>query len=673
MLVFDQLKKNDPQLRAVTVVVLSGLALLLAGLWWVQVVSAGKYKESLQVQSFRTVRIPAVRGRIEDRNGNILAENRPTYNISLYLEELRKPFDAAYSKQLRAARAELAKRLEQDEARLGRTLSKPERRRYTLSAAERMAIRKQARYEVASNVVAQVSQRIQQPITLDRASFERHYEARLALPYPVLENLEPAKIARFAEQATSPLGVDLEIQSSRAYPFQTTAAHVLGSLRRDNSSMEGEESFFSYRLPDFRGVVGIEFGFDRQLRGLAGAKSVLVNNVGYRQTENVWTPAEPGSNVVLTLDLHIQQAAEKALQSANGPTTRGAVVVLDVHSGDILAMVSSPTFNPNAFVPRISREEYQRIADLHAEKNRATQENYMPGSIFKLVVGMAGLEAGWDPNALITVAENPRQPGKGYIMVGRRPIKDTAPPGKYDFEQALEVSCNAYFITCGLRIGPERILNLAQRLHLGEKAGLPTNQDVPGSIPTLKRLQSDWTDGNTANMSIGQDPIWVTPLQIAAMTAAIANHGKVLWPRLVDRIEPPDLAYDAHPQIFPSGQVRGELGLSARTFRVVHDAMLADTEDPAGTGRKAATPGIRICAKTGTAQVQDERNIKTGLTTWFASFAPYEQPRYAVVVMVENGVSGGVTCAPVAGKIYAAILERERMNSGKVEGVAKLN
>jgi cell division protein FtsI/penicillin-binding protein 2 len=163
----------------------------------------------------------------------------------------------------------------------------------------------------------------------------------------------------------------------------------------------------------------------------------------------------------------------------------------------------------------------------------------------------------------------------------------------------------------------------------------------------------------------------VTPLQVAVLTAAIANGGKVLWPRLVDRLEAQDPTLGGPSLVTPAGQVRDELGVSAKTLKILHEAMLADTEDADGTGRQAAVPGLRICAKTGTAQVQDERNLLTGHTTWFASFAPYEQPRYAVVVMVENGASGGATCAPVAGKIYAAILERDRTNNQNLASLAK--
>jgi len=664
MLIFDQLKKNDPQLRALAVVVLGGLFVLLAGLWWVQVVSAKDYQANLETQSFRTVRIPAVRGRILDRNGITLAENRPTYNVGLYLEELSKPFEAAYSNEVARARSDLKQQLAVEEKRLHRRLTKDERKRFLLTSKERGRIRQEARYEVASNVVMQVSYRLRQPLTLNPTNFERHYETRLALPCPVLTNMNPVQIALFEEQSSSRMGVDLEVQSTRFYPYNSTAAHVLGHLQRDDSSMEGEEAFFSFRLPDYRGSVGVEFGFDKQLRGTAGAKSVLVNNAGFRQTENIWSPAEAGENVVLTIDLPIQQAAERALQ-VFGPATRGAVVVMEVQTGDILAMASSPTLNPNSYLPSLSRAESQRIGELNAEKNRATQENYQPGSIFKTVVALACLEAGLDPDATI---DNP-----GYIDIGKKRFHDLAPPGTYALHRAFKASSNTYFIYNGLHVaGISNIVRLAQRLHLGESAGLPTRQEVKGIFPSLKKVGAQWYDGDTANICIGQGPQAETPLQMAVLAAAIANGGKVLWPRLVDRVEPSEAAAGTPPMIFPSSRVRNELGVKPGNLKILREAMLADVEDSDGTGRAAAVPGMRICGKTGTAQVKNEHNETVGETTWFLSFAPYEEPRYAVVVMVEvegRHGSGGTIGAPIAGKIYSAIRDRERM--GKAETLAR--
>ena len=676
MLIFDQLKRGDPQLRALTLLVLSGLGMLLAGLWWVQVVSARDYRESLENQSFRTVRIPAVRGKILDRNGNILAENRPTYNISLYLEELRKPFERAYSNAAVQARRELASQRARAEAQAGGTLSKAERRKYLLSATQKALLKQRARYEVASNVVTQVSYNLQQPVQLDSTNFQRHYETRLILPFPILKDLDPTNIARFQEQLTAPMGLDLEIQSTRVYPHQTLAAHLLGALKADDRSAEGEEAFFSYRLPDYVGLVGIEYGFDKELRGWAGAKSVQVNNIGYRTTENVWSPAEPGRNVVLTIDVEVQKAAENALRGVYGPTTRGAVVVMDVRTGDVLALASSPTINPNESVKGYTQAEWQwrQDAKLTPQLNRATQGCYAPGSVFKIIVGLAALEAGLNPNEIIHVTPNPRIPSTGIIYVGssHRPVKDTAPPGDYDFGRALKLSCNTYFITNGLRVGPERIVSLGQKLHFGERIGLPLNQERGGSFPNARRVTYGWTEGNTANLSIGQDPVQVTPMQVAVLTAAVANGGKVLWPRLVDRTVAQDPVSDQTAVVFPSGQVRDHLGVSARSLGIVHDAMVRDTEDPDGTGKEAAVPGLRICGKTGTAQIQDIHGEKTGQTTWFASFAPYGNPRWAVVVMVEDGASGGRTCAPVGRKVYEALLRSQQRGTGKGETLASV-
>ena len=171
-------------------------------------------------------------------------------------------------------------------------------------------MRQEARFEVASNVAVNVGLRLRQPLSLDRASFERHYRQSLALPYPLVTNLNSSAdlVARFEEQSTASNGVDLEIQSMRYYPFHTLAVHLLGHLQFDDRSVEGEESYFTYRLPDYSGAVGLEHTFDGSLRGHAGEKTVVVNSVGYRQTENVWNEAKAGDNVVLTIDLGIQQS-----------------------------------------------------------------------------------------------------------------------------------------------------------------------------------------------------------------------------------------------------------------------------------------------------------------------------------------------------------------------------
>jgi penicillin-binding protein 2 len=651
MLVFDQLKKNDPQLRLLSVGVLAGLFVLLVGLWWVQIVSAQDYQQHLETQAFRTVRIPAVRGKILDRNDVLLAENAPDYSVSLYLDDLRDDFQKEYSR-LRPVK------MVTNHAPFWRFWNRsptiqPVRQRLTKQQVSDLTW--EARYDVASNVVAEVGRHLQKSISLDFNDFAKHYSQKLALPYPVLENIDPNLVARFEEQSTASNGVDLEIESKRYYPFHTTAVHLLGHLQFDNSSAEGEESYFTYRLPDYRGVVGIEYTYDEYLRGHAGVKSVLVNNQGYRQSESVWEAAEPGSNVVLTIDLGVQQVAEQALASAPvsyTPPVRGAAVVMDVNTGDIIALASSPVFDPNDYVQGFSAGEYQRLQALTAEKNRATSENYAPGSIFKTIVGLACLEAGMDPNATIY---NP-----GYIYIaGNHRINDLATPGNYDFRKAISESSNTYFITNGIRYaGIENIVKLGERLHLGERIGLDNRQESPGAFPTLKQVRAHWWTGETANLCIGQGYISVTPLQMTVMAAALANGGNVLYPRFVDRIEPAEASAGRQTTVFPKSRVRDHLGVSRRSLAVLRDAMRAEVES--GTGRAAAIPDFPICGKTGTAEIKDERGHQTGKTTWFLSFAPEQKPRYAVVVMVENGSFGGPTCAPAAKKIYEALLKMEQ-------------
>jgi penicillin-binding protein 2 len=401
--------------------------------------------------------------------------------------------------------------------------------------------------------------------------------------------------------------------------------------------------------------VGVEGAFDSDLRGKAGVKSVLVNSLGYRQSEDIWTPAEPGKNVVLTLDLTLQQAAENALRTL-GTDTRGAIVVLDPNTGDLLALASAPAFDPNKFIPAISEQEYTKLthATLRPQINRATQENYQPGSIFKIVTSLAALDAGLDPEETIY---NP-----GHIFIVRREIRDEAMPGVYNFRRGFIKSSNTYFVTNGLRAGIENLVRIGQRLHLGERTGLPTGQEVSGNLPSTRRIRVGWTAGDTANISIGQGEIDVTPLQMAIMTAAIANGGKVLYPRLVSRIQPLNPHSTEPATSFPGGRVRDELGVSARTLQLIRDAMLADVEDKEeGTGKRAAVPGLRICGKTGTAQITNPQNKIIGHTLWFTSYAPYEHPRYVVLVMVESdgGGYGGTTCAPLAQKIYRTIVELE--------------
>jgi len=638
MIVFDQLKKNDPHLRLLTLSVLAGVGVLISGLWWVQIISYRTFSENQKAQSFRTVRIPAIRGKILDRNLIALAENQPSYNVVLYIDELRAEFKKEWARTKPPAGTRLTRE-------------------------QRQQLESLTRYRVVSNIVQQISQTVLLPIDFGYEDFRRHYNSQLALPLPLPVNLNSSQVARFLERSGMPPGVDVEVQPTRFYPYGSTAAHILGYLRPDNRSMEGEVADFNFRLPDYRGHVGIEGVFDQELRGKAGVKSVLVNSLGYRQAENIWSPAEPGRNVVLTIDTAIQQAAETNLARAM-PNTRGAVVVMDPNNGDVLALASAPTFNPNAFIPGISVDEWRRLSDEYYKPqiNRAMQENYAPGSIFKILTAISALENGLDPHEKIWNPGWIKVPGRNTV------IDDLAQQGEYDFRKAFIHSSNTYFISNGLRYGGiESLFRLGQRLHLGERTGLLSRQETSGFFPTESQIRRGWGPPDTAHLCIGQGQIAVTPLQMAVMVAAIANGGKVMWPRLIDRIVPADSTSDELAILFPPKPPRDHLPVSESTLMITRQAMSADV-DEGGTGRAAMIPGLGVCGKTGTAQITNSKNEKIGNTVWFASYAPYEKPRWVVVVMIQGEISdrlsGGGTCAPIAREIYLAIqnVEARKLN-----------
>lgn len=623
-------------MRLLGYAVLAGLGVLLAGLWYIQVVSAREYSTRIRQQSFRTVRVPAVRGKIMDRNGVVLADNRPSYNLVLYVEDLRPLYDAAF-----------------DQLRDGRPLKPPDRK----------ALRETARFTVASNIVQRLAGVVEHELTLEASDFHRHHNQWPYRPLPLLENANATTVARFLEQAALLPGVDLEVLPLREYPQGPMAAHVLGYLTRDDDARDFEEQSFNYSQPTYQGAVGIERGFDADLRGEPGLESVVVNSLCYRESETVWRAARPGRNVVLTLDAELQRAVVEALATV-GEYTRGAAVVMDVQNGDVLALVSAPAFNPNEFLAPISSERWDEWMNNPLFRpifNRATQGAYPPGSIFKIVTALACFQSGVLTYANLTnQMENP-----GFYLLGGRRINDTALPGYYDFHRAFKRSSNTWFIKHGLEAGLAALLETGHRFFLGEGANLPTYQEVRGYFPSFEIARRRWGTGNLANVCMGQE-ITVTPLQMAVMTAAVANGGRVFWPRLVKRVEPVEAGPNQATRRFDS-RVRGELNIESRFLTILREAMLADTEEREGTGFKAfhardeRTPLLqryRVGGKTGTAEVERGGRVVDNIT-WFTCFGPYEAPRYAVVVMVESGASGGGTCAPVARRIFQAIERQE--------------
>ena len=625
-------RREDMGLQWLAFGLFIGFLILAGGLWYVQVVSFKKYEKYREVQSYRTVRIPAPRGIIFDRNSNVLADNEPKFNIVAYLDQFRKEFTKTYY-QLKGDRK--------------------------LTNAESNRLQSDARYLTVSNKVHEASVVIglKEPAVLDRSDFQIHYHRHRYMAMPVLSGLSREQMARFMEQGSRLKGFDLEVRSKRRYPNGTLAAHVLGYMRpRQRSSNEQSttlEMSFDYELPDFMGKYGLEGQYEEELSGEPGAKSILVNNMVYRQEEEIWLPSLPGKHLYLTLDSRIQKAAENALAYLDpNQQRRGAIVVMDCTNGDVLALASAPTFDPNIFTGFLPASVFNPMIDKDGPLplfNRATYGRYHPGSIFKIMVGLAGLEKGFiDPEAEFY--------GQGFYPMGRRKIKDTAGAGYFDFEKAFYKSSNAYFIHYGLEMGPDVIVDYGNQIFLGKETGLLPAQETGGYFPSKKSLKKGWYDGDTANLSIGQGKIDVTPLQMAVMTSAAANGGKVFWPRIVAGWETTLANGDSVFESTPSGRIRGRINASPQNFQIVQNAMLADVEKVQGTGSACKIEGYLIGGKTGTAETgfrnKDDRRIKH---TWFAAYAPFENPRYAVVVLDGDGASGRTSCAPLAKMVFEVV------------------
>ncbi|MGP8199936.1 MAG: peptidoglycan D,D-transpeptidase FtsI family protein [Limisphaerales bacterium] len=656
MFIFHILKREDRRLRVIAVIVGTGLFVLLAGLWVVQIVCASHFANNSRRQSLKQVGMPAIRGKILDRNGRALADNRAQYNAILYLEDLQWQFGEAY--------ARLSKAYGRDHPPAVQANG-----RVRLTAATSRDLQLEADCQVVSNIAFEVGQSLQEPRILNTNAFLRHYTNYPYVPYEIVPNLAPRQVARFAEQLSGQPDLEMETQPVRSYPYGALAAHVLGYVRR--------ESFDVEQIPDYVGKTGVERVYDAELRGRPGVKLVLVNSLNYRQREDVETPNEPGGDIYLTIDLALQRAAEQALAAAQAKA-RGAVVVMDVRNGDILVMASAPAFDPNSYVAGLTQSELAFLNDpkLTPQINRAIGGAYPPGSTFKIITSIACLESGLDPDEVFN------SPGEYQASPTARPIKDTAGPGLFDFNRGFYRSSNTYFIHYGLKAGLRKILEVAKRFHLGEKTKFPIGAEVAGNVPGPDMAGVSLLRSSTPDVCIGQE-ITTTPVQMASVIAAIANGGAIYWPRLVSHSFSP--ATGEEEELFAPGRLRDRVEIRPRDLELIRRAMLNDTEHAADSTAGAGTAykefhqangepklrNFRVAGKTGTAEVKSTSANSPRSITWFDSYGPYENPRYAVVVMVEDGSFGGPTCAPVAEKIYEAIIKREQSNNAPASTLAR--
>lgn len=573
------------------------LSLVVLRLWYLQVLRGDLFREKSENNRLNTVYVPAPRGVIFDRNGKELVTNRPSINVELVEEDSPNP--------------------KQSVAKLASILG--------LDATE-----------ITAN-----------PTYLRK---RRRFEPRL-----LLKDVSRDTLAKVAAQRYQLPGIIINVEPTRNYVYGEFASHVLGYIREITRSQLESPQFSGYRLGDLVGQFGIEARWEPLLQGKRGEQRVVVNALGTRIGEFSYDPEVAGREVRLTLDYDMQRVAEEALADK-----RGAVVAIDPKSGEVLAMASSPRFDPNMFASEVSSDKWRDLVFGPDKKlnNRAVQGGYPPGSVFKIMMAVAGLAEG-------VVTPNERINCPGFLHFGNRNYHchKKSGHGSVDLKEALAQSCDVYFYTVGQRLGIDRIHEFATRFGLGKQTQLDLVEENPGLIPSTEWKRryfknpedKKWYPGETLSVAIGQGAVVTTPLQIARALAALVNGGKLLRPHLVRSVTSSEGEF-RDDSFGPEEQ--GRLDVDAKILSLVRDGLVAVVNDPRGTGHRAQIPerkDIIVAGKTGTAQVVS-LNMGTSHErhndhAWFAGYAPADDPKVVVVALVENGGHGGAAAAPVVSRV----------------------
>lgn len=559
---------------------------LAARMRYLQVEEADKYHLLAEENRINIRLIPPSRGQIFDRDGTPLALNEPSYRIVIVPED---------SDDIHATIARLSTLIELDAEDLNRALTEIER-------------------------------------------------SPPFLPITLADRVEWDAVAKVAANSLALPGVIPDVGLSRRYPLAQDFAHVVGYVGPisdyDLERIENPDQLL--RIPRFQiGKLGVENKLEETLRGKAGTKSVEVNAVGRVMRELDRREGDSGADLQLTLDHKLQSYIRTRLGNESA-----SVVVMDIENGDIRAIVSTPDFDPNLFVRGISVADYSELRDNEKRPlaSKAVQDSYPPGSTFKMVAALAALEAGvMEPNETVYCP--------GYMEISDRKFTcwKKVGHGSMDLNTSLRESCDVYYYDLALKVGIEKMTEMANRLGLGERHAVPMSAVASGLTPTkewkLIYRDADWVIGDSANAAIGQGYVLATPLQLAVMTARLAS-GRGVEPRLVKRIGGVEQ---------PSGAGE-DLGISEDHLRQIRRGMFAVSNHRKGTAysSRIADTEIRMAGKTGTAQVRSSI-VDNEEVSWeqrdhalFVNFAPYENPKYAVAVVVEHGGGGSSTAAPIA-------------------------
>ena len=582
------------------------LAVLLVGLWRLQVLNAESFRSLAEANRIRKVPILAPRGKIFDREGRLLVDNYPSVTCYLLREQVKD--------------------LDSD--------------------------------------LPLISQGLHIPIEQIHATL-RHYEiAPKYQPIPLKQDITPDEQAFIAAHRDELPELETLDEQRRLYPSDGFAAHLIGYVGEVSEQMLANDDRYSLYSPgDVVGRSGVEATYDALLRGIDGSRDVIVNSHGKELGHLGQEIAIPGKDLKLTIDLDIQMAAEKAMEGKNG-----GLVALDPHTGEILAMVSRPTFDPNQFAVSLTRAYWNQIITdpNHPLLNKTIQAQLAPGSTFKIIMSFAGLEE--------NVAQTMRVVCNGGATFYGHFFGCDKHHGMVDIDHAIPWSCDTYYYTLAEKLGIDTIARYATSLGLSQKTGIDLPDEAAGTMPStqwkLKNFHEKWYAGEVISVGIGQGATTVTPLQLARALGGIASGGALKRPHVVFPDEVPKELEENILSTYPGSGDR-VIPITPANWETITDAMAATTTT--GTAHAVHMEGIDFAGKTGTAQVVSHSAGATSLgqgaeraNAWFVGLAPRRNPDIVVAVLCEHGGWGAEASAPIAAKVVNAFVTKQRKRDNNI-------
>jgi penicillin-binding protein 2 len=622
---------------------LLGVGSLGLRLWWIQVAHGPEWTAQIRGSSQATVRIPSVRGEIKDRNGVTLVQNRASYEVDFYLPDMvkgyRERFGSPPTSEYRATINGMPKDVKEPDI-----------------------------IKIVNNGIVPRLNDLDLARDYNAGRLQKHYRNDTEVPFSYVKDIDFPTLAKFSEHDVGLPGVELAIKPVRSYVYGALASHILGYVSMPDDIDKEEAKKFTFYQGDLEGKSNVEKIMDEYLRGKPGVRYLRRNAKGTIDGVLREDPPEQGANVFLTLDARIQAITEEALRAV----PRAGAVVVDPNNGNILAMVSVPSFDPNTFIPSIKAKDWTALQKDEGDPlvNRAIS-CLPPGSTFKLITSLAGLRGTKN-------LANTRYSCGGGVSYGDHFFQcwineKHSTHGTIGLADAIKVSCDSYFYQYGNAASIQSIDHIGKMLGIGEESGLQLTGEQTGNMPgpewmQIHHPQERWSQAQTANVSIGQGYTLVSPLQLAMAYVAIANGGTCYYPRLVDKV----LKQDGSPVLddqgnpaAPQPRVRSDLRqeVSPDHIELVRKGLWKVVNEDGGTGGRARLKDWVVAGKTGTAQAT-VRGHKDNCA-WFACFAPFDHPKYVVAVMVQGSEGhGGSVAAPIADRI----LERSlALDEGKFD------